>query len=424
MSASLEMNPYTDVVELCALLQCLGFSVKTLKTHDGNTSGEGGVRTVVINCQASGLHVILESQNVSCSCPASSQQQNSGFWQVSGITGGKQLEKECGSALLGSLPKVYRERLTKELLEIVRCIKENNESDLDKPKERDSMENKSTSMIELKTPEKRLFHLPSVTPTRYRSLDALTGKNENSDQNLPVPGLLQKHNPTDKHDQKKNQLKCHRESTYTLSSTPESIRRRNKTSSPIQGNENKILDSLIKAEKTAEDLRNKLAKIITEINDDPKQDSSMSSLVLDVSKISVFKGSEPSKTQFASSPNLSALGSGKDDFPRSRFSRVESASTSNLASTASKEGKLSKLRRISPRLFKSQKNSPPVSKNNKVTQPQNKNSKLNLLFKPKATPLRSPKKSIEPNNSPNLSASRKKFSHIKSTIPRPASRKE
>lgn len=63
--------------------------------------------------------------------------------------------QESGSALLGYLPKAYRERLTKELLEIVRCIKENNESDLEKPKERDSLANKSASMIELKTPEKR-----------------------------------------------------------------------------------------------------------------------------------------------------------------------------------------------------------------------------------------------------------------------------
>lgn len=37
---------------------------------------------------------------------------------------------------------------------MVRGIKENSESDLEKPK-RDSMENKSMSMLEMKTPDKR-----------------------------------------------------------------------------------------------------------------------------------------------------------------------------------------------------------------------------------------------------------------------------
>ncbi|CAH2043253.1 unnamed protein product, partial [Iphiclides podalirius] len=414
-------DPYTDVVELCALLQCLGFSVKSLDTSDTNASQEGGVRTVVINCQASGLHVVMESHNVSCSCPATSQQQNSGFWQVSGITGGKHFDKESGSALLGYLPKAYRERLTKELLEIVRCIKENNESDLEKPKERESLANKSASMLELKTPEKRLFQLPPGTPTRYRSLDTLTTAKETTDQNLPAPGPLQKHLANDK----SMDLMCQRQSTYTLSSTPDSIRRRNKTSSPIQGSENKILESLLAAEKAAEDLRNKLAIIVREYNDDRKHDSSMSSLVLDVSKISVLKGAESSKAQFASSPNLSALGSGTDDYSRSRLKRTESASTSNLANKqGSKEGKVSsKLRRISPNIFKFKKESPSVYKVDKATAHENKSSKLNTLFKPKiATPVRVPKVNLEP--SPNLSNSRKKFSHVKSTIPRPSSKKE
>lgn len=61
------------------------------------------------------------------------------------------LQQECGSGLLGSLPKAHRERLTKELQEIVRCIKEHNEADGSK----EGIGNKSASMIELKTPEKR-----------------------------------------------------------------------------------------------------------------------------------------------------------------------------------------------------------------------------------------------------------------------------
>jgi hypothetical protein len=52
-----------------------------------------------------------------------------------------------------------------------------------------------------------------------------------------------------------------------------------------------LLESLIEAEQGAENLRNKLATIIREFIDDAdgKNDSSMSSLVLDVSKISVLK---------------------------------------------------------------------------------------------------------------------------------------
>lgn len=59
--------------------------------------------------------------------------------------------------------------------------------------------------------------------------------------------------------------------------------------SPIRSTATTVLDSLIDAKNAAEELRNKLAHIITEIIDDEKIDSSMSSLALDVSKISVLK---------------------------------------------------------------------------------------------------------------------------------------
>ncbi|CAG9788555.1 unnamed protein product [Diatraea saccharalis] len=145
---------YTDVVELCALLQCLGFSVKSLDTSDHNVSQDGATKTVIINCQSSGLHVVLESPGLSCSCP--STHQNSGVWQVSGVTGGKQLDKEFGCTLLGALPKAHRDKLTQELREMIRCIKQHNESvDVDQQKAKEI--NKSTSMIELNTPEKRLI---------------------------------------------------------------------------------------------------------------------------------------------------------------------------------------------------------------------------------------------------------------------------
>lgn len=45
------------------------------------------------------------------------------------------------------------------------------------------------------------------------------------------------------------------------------------------------------------------------------------------------------------------------------------------------------------------------------------------LFKAKiATPVRIP--NVKPEGSPNLGASKKKFSHVKSTIPRPTSKKD
>ncbi|KAH9634288.1 hypothetical protein HF086_011548 [Spodoptera exigua] len=413
----------------------------------------------VVN-NSSGLHVVLESPSLSCSCPTAASQQNSGVWQVSGITGGKHLDKEFGCSLLGSLPKSHRERLSKELHEMIRCIKQHNESDADLGK--DAIANRSASMIELNTPEKREFLLKSDTPTRYRSLDTLTAAKRNNDQ-LPEPGPLHKveHGDVSADGSKeKKQIMCRRQSTYTLSSTPGSVRRRNKTSSPIHTSQSTLLDNLIAAEKAAEDLHNKLVYVIREYVEDGKHDSSMSSLTLDVSKISLLKCPDASKAQFSSSPNLSAMGVAKEDF--GRLKRFESVSTSNLApkSTVAKESKItSRLRRISPNLFKTKKEAPGVktdkgktpdarSKLNsklpfafenvcyfdysikcrlfkkKITPKQFSDEKLKHnnftgLFKPKiVTPVRTPR--ANPESSPGLSSSRKKFSHVKSTIPRPA----
>ena len=52
---------------------------------------------------------------------------------------------------------------------------------------------------------------------------------------------------------------------------------------------NSVLENLIAAEKTAEELRIKLSSVIKEFVEDNKLDTSMSSLALDVSKISVLK---------------------------------------------------------------------------------------------------------------------------------------
>ncbi|XP_023936263.2 uncharacterized protein LOC112044611 [Bicyclus anynana] len=414
-----QKEAYIDVVELCGILQCLGFHVKSIDTHvDKNTStSHDGARTVIVDCQTSGLHVVLENGNLSCSCPAIASQQNSGIWQVSGVAGGKQLDKEFGSSILGSLPKDHRERLTRQLQDIARCIKQHNETEADR--QRDGIANRSASMIDMKTPPKRLELKPD-TPTRYRSLDTLTGSKQAD--TLPEPGPLAKI-LDNKHDSQ-TQSMCQRQSTYTLSSTPDSSRRRNKTSSPIRRLSSTVLDSLLAAEKTAEELRSNLSNVIKELTEDGRYDSS-SSLALDVSKISILKAPDSSRIQFASSPNLT--GPGFHDELTRRLQGIESASTSNLATKLSaKDPKTSKLRRISPKIFKSNSMSSKIDKDKQNN--NNKSSKFNSLFKPKiVTPVRAGSVNLNSEASPNLSGSKKKFSHIKSTIPRPtatASKKE
>ncbi|KAI8439181.1 hypothetical protein MSG28_013028 [Choristoneura fumiferana] len=412
---------YTDVVELCGLLQCLGFSVRSLNATEGNASQDAGARTVVISCPASGVQVVLESGSALCSCPPETNQQNSGIWQVSGVIGGKQLDKEFGCSILGSLPKQHRERLSRDLRAMMQCIKEHSvmESEVEVSRDR---ANKSASMVEIKvSPERRHSIVKADTPTRYRSLDTLTGTRED-DQPLPAPGQLQKklHLNNSADDVADKKPSCHRQSTYTLSSSPGSVRRRNKTSSPLQQPKTVVLENLIAAEKAAEELRQKLASIIKQYGEDGKDDSSMSSLALDVSKISILKGSEPTKTQFASSPNLSTgLGTVYED-QKNKFKRIDSASTSNLVprKTPNNDGGVaSKLRRISPNFFKSKTLS---VKDEKLKPQDSKNSKLNCIFKPK--PI-TPK--FKSESSPNLSsASKKRFSHIKSTIPRPTPKKD
>ncbi|CAK1553854.1 unnamed protein product [Leptosia nina] len=395
---------HTDVVELCALLQCLGFTVKSLETRDENTSQECGVRCVSVSCQGSGFHVRLECPDVRCSCPTDVNKNNSGFWQVSGMTGGKQHNTESGSGLLGSLPRVQRDRITKELQAIIKCIKEFNESD-GKPKEG----NRSTSMLELNTPEKGLLHLKIDTPTRYRSLDILT---TNEDASQPVgPPLKQLNMEKKAAILTKVRMGFERQSTYTISSTPGSVRCRNKTSSPIQTQASmSVMENLIAAEKGAEELRIILASVIQELGEDAKNDSSY--LALDVSKISLLKGAETSKAQFSSSPNLQSLGSVSDDVT-SRLKRSESsASASTLAA---KDNKQSRLRRMSPSLFKLRSENP-TPKLEKKPQ-ESKISKFNSLFKPKATAADTNKSNTE-NRSANSSATKKRFSHVKSTIPR------
>lgn len=50
-----------------------------------------------------------------------------------------------------------------------------------------------------------------------------------------------------------------------------------------------LIDNLIATEKLAEDLRKKISNIIHDFVEDAKHDNSMSSLALDVSKISTLK---------------------------------------------------------------------------------------------------------------------------------------
>lgn len=61
------------------------------------------------------------------------------------------------------------------------------------------------------------------------------------------------------------------------------------TFSPIHTPQNTVLENLVAAEKAAEELRKKLGFAISEYMNQLKNESSMSSLVLDVSKISILK---------------------------------------------------------------------------------------------------------------------------------------
>ncbi|CAH0400752.1 unnamed protein product [Chilo suppressalis] len=300
---------------------------------------------------------------------------------------------EFGCTLLGSLPKSHRERLNRELREMIRCIKQHNES-VDNENNKAKENNKSASMVELNTPEKRLFQPKVDTPTRYRSLDTLTTAKDAAEPQLPEPRPLAKQligyteEEMNDHKARRYEVRWNQQST--------------------------LLESLIEAEKVAENLRNKLAFVIKEYVEEGKCDSSMSSLALDMSRISVLKG-EPGK-QFASSPNLSGLGKAQNDFTKSRIKRFDSASTSNLlAKKPPPNEKPSKLRRLSPNIFNKAKKDGVKSDKNPPKIPDNKSSKIGSLFRPKiVTPVSRP-----PESSPNLSTAKRKFNHIKSTIPRP-----
>ncbi|KAJ0174812.1 hypothetical protein K1T71_009920 [Dendrolimus kikuchii] len=407
-----QTDSYTDVVELCALLQCLGFSVKSLENHDGNISQENGTRTVVINCQSSGLRVILESASLSCSCPSTTAQA-SGIWEVAGVTGGKQIDKEIGCSLLASLPKSHRDRLNKDLRDMIRSIKDHNDS-VEIPKNKETLGNRSSTTLDLKTPEKILYDLKCDTPTRYRSLDTLTNKKQGTDE-IPPPGPLQKSHvitePAEEDKMVTSRL-GRRQSTYTLTSTPGSVKLRNKTSSPINALKYTLLEDLTGAERAITECQTKLANVIRDL-EEGKHDSFLSLNTLDVSKISILKAAEPFKAQCASSPNLSTRGSAHEDFLKSKLKRLDSASTSNLAPKAG--SKISRLRRLSP--FSSSKGTPSSLIKSEKAKTENK-SRLSGLFGSKASPA--PKASTSAKPSPNLSANNRKFSQIKSSIPRGA----
>lgn len=88
------------------------------------------------------------------------------------------------------------------------------------------------------------------------------------------------------------------------------------------------------------------------------------------------QGLETSKTQFASSPNLSSLVA-RDDLPKSKLKRFESVSTSNLGPKAISD-KTSKFNRMTPNLLKNKNSS---LKGEKVLDGKSKlQSKCNLVY--------------------------------------------
>ncbi|XP_050667925.1 uncharacterized protein LOC126967478 [Leptidea sinapis] len=403
-----------DVIELCGLLQCLGYNIKSLDTRDGNTSMDRP-KTVTITCQASGIQVMLESADMGCSCPGNANESNSGFWQVSGMTGGKQLNKETTSGLIGSLPRKTREEVANNLIKIISYIKDHNESELDKPMQA----NKSTSMLELNTPEKRNVELKLETPNRCKSLDTLALE---GGSNIPGSWLLQRQLTHSADVMPKKTSMYQRQRTYTVSTTSGSIRTRNKTSSPIRKCpvSPDLLATLVQAETNCHDLKNLLNYIIHLLAEDEKNDSSMSSLALDVSRISLIKGPELSKP-FTSSPNISSLGMANEDITK-HLRRAETGSTTSLKSD-NNSAKQSKLRKYTPGLLKFKKESKEPPKPDKK---EIKSRLFSNFMKPKpGSHSVSPSTSrLNVDASPNLSGAKKKYSHIKSTIPRPSSKKE
>ncbi|CAH4030195.1 uncharacterized protein LOC123713298 [Pieris brassicae] len=384
---------FMDVVELCTLLQCLGFNVKSLETRDVNMSQDSSARNVVITCQSSGLHVIMESSESRCSCPPDANKNNSGFWEVSGVTGGKQHNTESGSGLLGYLSKTHREQISKELQNIVKFIKDNKTNE--KPREA----NRSASMLELSTPEIRL-KLEADTPTRYRSLDTLITVDDSS-PSFPMPISFKRQIPKI----------LERQRTYSVSSTPDSLHGWNKTSSPIQEPQisKYILEKLIYATNCCEETQKHIKYVIQTLSAKTKNNSSCQEL--DVSKIPVFKAADTPKGHYLSCSNIPASvtpSAEKDNLKRSESS----------TSTITTKEKTSRLRRLSPSLLKLKKDKDTATKVDKKP----KESKLTSLFKPNKV-LPPPSTSRSNLMSPNLSASNKKFSHIKSTIPKPSSGK-
>lgn len=222
-------NAYTEVMEVIALLQHFGYNMKSLEKNDLNVGKDEAIRTVAINCQASELRVVMESVNTTGSCPLAPSNQNGGFWEVPGVTGGKQYSEECGSGLLGSLPKSQRERLMMRLQDMIKLIKEYSESELQEEKHKECLENNFGSMINLKTPERRMGTYTDVT---YRSLDTLTAAATtagNAPQQLPAPGTLLEDATEDNAKEKKTR-RCLRKDTYTISTMPGSSKKINKTS--------------------------------------------------------------------------------------------------------------------------------------------------------------------------------------------------
>lgn len=374
-TAPKQMHP--DVPDICMLLQCMGFKIKSVTCDESSRNLNNVGQALSITCKISGMSMIMESSTTECNCPVDSERESSGFWQVSGVSGGIiESNKETGSTLLESLPKETSFYVTNELAKLIELTRskcyvdklDNNKNvttDIIPPvnqldiKEDRSLSDASVSLGNLNESPPRskyLMHLlKTETPTRYRSLDTLTNV-KNLDDDIPKPGpLIPKHNTSsdseninvDKHDEDVSKPVVARQQTYNFTTpTQEKIKkyRRSKTltSSPIAKVPPILWQDLVTAEKMAKDLHSKLQSILKNpvAVEDEKIDASVASL--DVSKISLQKDQPHDITkpitklrhpisQFASSPNLSGCRmSSLTDANRPNLTRVNSSSTSKL----------------------------------------------------------------------------------------------
>ncbi|XP_077299862.1 uncharacterized protein LOC143920781 [Arctopsyche grandis] len=333
-----------DIMDLCNILQCLGFNIKNV-LKEYKPLGEAGT-TIEVNCNIAGIKVVLESKNTECNCPKLEYIDENEKWEMSGTSGGIQVSRtENNLVFQRDLCKSMIMHVKSEVNNLVELLRTKiipvtppNKNILNKsfPKSADAHLGNSISVssscLFSSPPNSRGLQIKVETPGRCRSLDTLNDTNSKIAL-LPEPralsasqkSLIEDSNQNiDKIVDEKQTSKVKtivRQNTYTASPTNSHEPRHvlpSRTSSPIPAIPSTVILNLHQAEKIADDLMVLIQETIKTM--EPVYEKSQSSLVMDVSKISVAKSQvlEPrgrtgstlstrSAMPFASSPNLSNI---------------------------------------------------------------------------------------------------------------------